>query len=197
MSCWTYVYGSFSGQVDENETEDTLQKTLGTVCTWGDAVNHKITQQQWQDAFDKEKNRIPMGSEGSVEYTISFKDSVFGKTAFINFVGYLRDYGESKKDIDYLREWFITIFNKLYQPFAYIKFRTIDKTISYEIYDHIYSFSKLNNNKIYRFIEHSALSSYRGFLESEGKISSRIVKITEKGKVRNAEKETKKRTISK
>lgn len=198
MSQWTYVFGSFYGPVSDKETEETLKDVLGTVTTWDDAINQRISQQQWSDAFDKTKNPIPMGSEGSIEYELSFRENPsFGKTAYITFTGYLRDYGDSEEDIDYIRKWFISVFNRLgLQPFAYIKIKSMGKTLSYEIYDHKYPFKAEKNNKIYRFVEQSAQASYSGFLDSAGVISTRIVKITDKGKVRNAEKEIKKKLVS-
>lgn len=187
MSAWTYVFGSIQGEVSPSETRETLKEVLGEIREWGDAMSGKITEEQWHDAFDKEKNPIPMGSEGSVRYSLSFmQDKMRGKVAYISFYGALRDYGGEEEDIDGIRRWFISIFDRIYLPNAYLRITTPCKVLSYETYDCDYSLYSKSNGKAYRFIEHEM--PYRAvWLEKDRIPASRIVKITGKGKVRNAE----------
>ena len=52
-----------------------------------------------------------MGSEGSMEYVIGFRESEdYGKTAIISFFGNLRDYG-GDEDLRGLLKWFMSIFD--------------------------------------------------------------------------------------
>ncbi len=188
MSTWTYIYGSLYGEVSNFETEETLKETIGEMCLWEDAMSGRISQEQWRDAFDKTKNPIPMGSEGSATYSLSFlSDNARGKTAYLTFYGALRDYGDGEGDIPYIRQWFMSIFNRMYLPKAYLEIITPGLNLSYEVYDCNYGLCRKGNDKAYRFLEHK--KDYRvTWLAADKLPVSRIVRITKKGKVRNAEK---------
>ena len=188
MSTWTYIYGSLYGEVSNFETEETLKKMIGEMRLWKDAMSGRITQEQWQDAFDKTKNPIPMGSEGSVTYSLSFlSDDTRGKTAYLTFYGALRDYGDDENDIPYIRQWFMSIFNRMYLPKAYLEIIAPGSNLSYEVYDCNYELCQKGNDKAYRFLEHKRGSRVTWLAADELPVS-RIVRITNKGKVRNAEK---------
>lgn len=189
MSTWTYMHGFFQGQVSREDTEKTFEEVLGKMITWDDSMNGVISDQEWKDAFDKNKNPIPMGSEGSLEYCIGFRKSEnYGKTVYITFEGHLRDFG-GEEDARYVRKWFVSVFNRIYSPSAYLSFNAgYSRTYSYEVcgydYDSTISAGCKNNNKKYFFLEHS-------YDVLNGSVISRRIKFTDKGNVRNAPKKKK------
>ena len=121
-------------------------------------------------------------------YSLSFlSDSARGKTAYMTFYGALRDYGDGEGDILYMRQWFMSIFDKLYLPKAYLEINTSGLNLSYEVYDCDYGLYPKSNNKAYRFLEHKRGSRVTWLVADELPVS-RIVRITKKGNVCNAGK---------
>lgn len=176
MSVWTQVFGAVSGFSSRDEKG--LKKAIGEMRTMDDFEKYRISAQKWRDSFDKSKNPIPMGSEGSVEYSLRYRgDEYSGDRAFLTFYGSLRDYD----DTQYLLKWFAGIFNAVRGPSAYISFNDEwgERTVSYGVYPKLFRRGSLNTDR-------------NAFVETvcgrDGQVSSRVVWISpETGEVTEVE----------
>ena len=179
MSVWTHVYGMVQGYVPENTTEEDIKKVIGVMRVWDDFVEKNIvTSQEWKEAFDKTKNPIPMGSEGSMEYVIGFRESEdYGKTAIISFFGNLRDYG-GDEDLRGLLKWFMSIFDFVFAPKAYINIEDYwNQTVwSYENYSQLFNPHGEKNEDKYAFARHA--------YHRDKSFSTEIVRISGDGSVK-------------
>ena len=99
MSTWTHVCGSV--RIDDmsflkqkrNQIKD-VEKILGKMCTWNN----------WYD-----KCKLPMGSEGSIEYKVIQNTDEDSLARFdILIYGDLRDYD----DLEEIKNWFISLKEK-------------------------------------------------------------------------------------
>lgn len=107
MSKWTHVAGIIridSFRFDEKTTEEEvsrIKESLGKILTYKDLYNCKIG--------DNLETNVPMGSEGTLEYTIHINPEISCVSSYtVSIFGDLRDYAESEEII----QWFDCMCSK-------------------------------------------------------------------------------------
>lgn len=120
MSYWTHVHGVI--QVD---TQLTSQKKINWL--------KKRLGPQANDGYKKDKDgkyiritKMPMGSEGPVQYTITRLPEKH--CLVINLVGYLRDFGKKDDYYDdsdntrYIEHWFQDLLDDMEENYYWIRY---------------------------------------------------------------------------
>lgn len=101
MSVWTHINGSI--RIDsihflDNLNKADIAKILGKIVTWEDLM----------EDTSEIATELPMGSEGSLQYTIWENPDSSDITRFtVNIWGDLRDY----RDLDAIKKWFEKVLN--------------------------------------------------------------------------------------
>ena len=101
MSYWAHVCGCIridSLRLSENDIKkdsQRIEEVLGKIMQWD------------YEGDDYGKTKLPMGSEGSLEYSIIGNPDLSHLAAYVVAIwGDLRDYGEDIEDIQYIEDWF-------------------------------------------------------------------------------------------
>lgn len=109
MSYWTHVCGCIRIDSLRDSEEDTelgrkaIEDALGKMMPWS------------YEGDDWGLTKLPMGSEGSLEYSIiSNPDVAILASYTVAIWGDLRDYGEKPADIRYIEEWFNGVCSKFW-----------------------------------------------------------------------------------
>lgn len=111
MSYWTHVCGCIRvdslrlNKEDNQKDNERIEEVLGKIIQFDDI--------EWDwNITKKYKTKLPMGSEGSLKYSIMNNPLYCIAAHVITIWGDLRDYGEEMEDIQYIEDWFNDVCSK-------------------------------------------------------------------------------------